>query len=90
MGDLPEILGHAPLKLLAEEALLKMIHDWLDKLYESEFIAESRNFPLQLYTVAALTEHIKTYPLNAEYQEKLILIARLVVTRAEEQINDRG
>ena len=88
MGDLPKILGHDPLKLLAEEASPKMIHDWSDKLYDSEFIAESRGFPFQLYTVAALTEHIKIYPLNQEYQEKLILIARLVVTRAEEQSND--
>ena len=42
MSDLPKIFGSDPLQLLAEEASPKMIHDWIDSLYEAEFNVEDK------------------------------------------------
>lgn len=88
MSDLPTIFGHDPLQLLAEEASPKMIHDWIDTLYNSEFEPGDRRFVCQLYTVAALGEHIQTYPLNPEYQEKFNRIAELVHTLGTEFVSE--
>lgn len=73
MSDLPHIFGCDPLKLLAEEASPKMIHDWIDRLYEADFNEGDWQFPFQLYTVAALSKHIRTYPPN--------IISELTLTR---------
>ena len=84
MSNLPKIFGYDPLQLLAEDASPKMIHEWIDRLYEAEYEASDRRFLFQVYTVAVLSEHIKTYPLNSEYQRKFDVIAQLVSTIGSE------
>ena len=72
------------MKLLAEEAYLKMIHEWIDGLYEAEYDPSDRCFLFQVYTVAALSEHIKIYPLNSESQRKFGLVADLIISIGSE------
>ncbi|MEO1351318.1 MAG: hypothetical protein AAFW84_21330 [Cyanobacteria bacterium J06635_15] len=83
---LPTFHGHDPLKLLAEEANPKMIHEWIDKLYETDFIENDPRLVFKIYTAAVLSEHTKTYPLNAEYQSKLIAICKLAVVVGNEAL----
>ena len=80
MSDLPKIFGSDPLQLLAEEASPKMIHDWIDSLYETDFIVSDKRLPVLLYTVTVICEHAKIYPLNAEYQAKFNSICTLAFT----------
>jgi len=75
--DLPKIFGHDPLKLLAEEASPKLVHDWIDLLYEAEYNPGDPRLFWLIYTVAAISEHIQTYPLNAEYEEKFLAICQV-------------
>ena len=82
-SELPRIFGNDPLKLLAEEASPKLIHDWIDQLYESEFVLD-RTMVFKIYTIAAIAEHIETYPLNDEYMQKFLSVAELAAIRGEE------
>ncbi|MEM9484931.1 MAG: hypothetical protein AAGA83_14730 [Cyanobacteria bacterium P01_F01_bin.116] len=74
--SLPKIFGHDPLKLLAEEASPKLIHDWIDVLYEAEYNPGDRRLFWLIYTVAAIAEHTNTYPLNVEYEQKFIAVCQ--------------
>ena len=84
MTKLPKFFGYDPLLLLAEVGSPKMIYEWIDKLYEAEYELSDRRFFFQVFTVAVLSEHIKTYPLNTEYQKKFDAIVELVVTIGSE------
>lgn len=84
MTDLPKIFGNDPLTLLTEKAGPKMIQDWIDALYETEFIPGSRNFELLLFTTMAIAEHTTTHPLNAEYQAKFNAVCEVAYARGAE------
>ena len=86
MSDLPKIFGYDPLVLLAEEASPKLIYEWVDKLYEAEYNPGDRRLVWLIYTVAAISEHINTYPLNGEYQEKFDRICEVALGAGELEV----
>ena len=80
MSDLPRIFDNNPLQLLAEKASPEMIHDWIDALYETDFIVDDPRLPFLLFTVTALCEYTETHPLNPDYQKKFNSICELAFT----------
>ncbi|MEO1255307.1 MAG: hypothetical protein AAFY41_10535 [Bacteroidota bacterium] len=83
MNNLLDTFRHESFELLIGETDFDIVYEWIDLLYEAEFVEKSRHFPIELFTISALREYIQAHPLEAEYQQKFDAIAELTICNPE-------